>query len=237
MTKDELLTAIDSLRGILISVSTGGPRIQEVEARYTAAIRAVSEELAARGIANPIPYQSLWDWHGRWSLEDLKTYASRRTFVGQIINPLIDAVNAGAFATPFAPTGWERIDRTVQRARDQLVRATAEEEFQIIGLLCREVLISLGQQVWDAGRHPSLDGVTISDTDAKRQLEAYIAVELASGANEAVRKHARAALDLAVTLQHRRTANFRDAAMCLEATSSAVNLIAIVDGRRDGQPL
>jgi hypothetical protein len=34
-------------------------------------------------------------------------------------------------------------------------------------------------------------------------------------------------------LQHKRTASFRDAALCSEATTSVVNLIAIIAGRRD----
>jgi hypothetical protein len=81
--------------------------------------------------------------------------------------------------------------------------------------------------------HPTIDGVEPSDTDAKRMLEAYIMNELAGGRNEAARRHAKAALDLANDLQHRRTAGFRDAALCAEATSAVVNLLAIVSGRRD----
>jgi hypothetical protein len=42
-------------------------------------------------------------------------------------------------------------------------------------------------------------------------------------------------LDLANALQHRRTATFRDAAMCVEATTTVINVIAIVAGRRDPQ--
>jgi AbiV family abortive infection protein len=148
MTTDDLLASIDGLRSILISVSTGGPRIQEVEQRYIGILRSVSEELRARGISNPIAFQSLWDWHGRWSQDDLPTYASRRTFIGELFNPLIATITAGA-APAFEPTGWERIDRTVQRARDQLSAAKDEEQYQAIGLLGRETLISLGQQVWD----------------------------------------------------------------------------------------
>jgi hypothetical protein len=64
-------------------------------------------------------------------------------------------------------------------------------------------------------------------------LEAYIAVELGTNANEQARKHAKAALDLAVGLQHKRSATSRDAAMCLEATASVVRLVTIVEGRRD----
>jgi hypothetical protein len=94
-------------------------------------------------------------------------------------------------------------------------------------------LITLGQVVWVAERHPLVDGVIPSDTDAKRRLEAYIAVELGTNANEQARKHAKAALDLAVGLQHKRSATWRDAAMCLEATASVVRLVTIVEGRRD----
>jgi hypothetical protein len=64
-------------------------------------------------------------------------------------------------------------------------------------------------------------------------IEAYIAVELAGATNEASRKHARAAFDLANELQHRRTANFRLAALCAEATVAVINLVAIVSGQRD----
>jgi len=64
-------------------------------------------------------------------------------------------------------------------------------------------------------------------------LEAYIAAELQGGPHEESRKHARAALNLANALQHRRTATFRDAALCAEGAAAVVNTIAIVSGRRD----
>jgi hypothetical protein len=64
-------------------------------------------------------------------------------------------------------------------------------------------------------------------------LGAFIETELAGAAKEEIRKHAKAALGLAVALQHRRTADFRMAALCMEATASIVNIIAIVSGRRD----
>jgi hypothetical protein len=89
--------------------------------------------------------------------------------------------------------------------------------------------------VFDRARHPSLDNVEPGSTDAKRMLDAYIAVELGGGVNEEARRHARSALDFAIALQHRRTASFRDAALCAEATTAVINVIAIVAGRRDPQ--
>lgn len=52
------------------------------------------------------------------------------------------------------------------------------------------------------------------------------------GANEEARAHARAALRLALALQHKRTADFRIAALCAEATASVVNILAVLAGRR-----
>jgi len=64
-------------------------------------------------------------------------------------------------------------------------------------------------------------------------LGAFISTELAGGANEGVRRHAKAALTLVNELQHNRTATYRQAALCGEALTAVVNLLAIVSGRRD----
>ena len=43
-------------------------------------------------------------------------------------------------------------------------------------------------------------------------------------------------MQFAAALQHRRTAMFKDAALCVEATTAVVNVIAIVAGRCNPQP-
>lgn len=114
-----------------------------------------------------------------------------------------------------------------------MASAQTEEQCQALGLLAREALISAAQMVFDPAVHSTHDGVAPSPTDAKRMLDAFIAYELAGGANEEARRHARSTLDFAVALQHRRTASFRDAALCVEATIAAVGIAAILAGRRD----
>ncbi len=126
-------------------------------------------------------------------------------------------------------TGWERLDRTITEAERLLGVATTEEQFQSIGFMCREALISLAQEVFDKDKYPSIDGTVISDSDAKRMLEAYFAVELSGDSNEFARKLSRAALDQANKVQHRRTAGFKDAAFCLNATIFLTKAILIVN--------
>ncbi len=154
--------------------------------------------------------------------------------MGELINPLVARIRTGR-PEDLQPTGWQRVDRAVGEARDRLASAKNAEQFQAVGLVCREIHISLAQAVYSPEKHPPLDGVEPSKTDAKRMLEAYIGVELGGSVNEEARKHTRSALDLANALQHRRGATFREAALCVEATTTVTNVIAIVAGRRDPQ--
>lgn len=237
VTDDELVSDIEAQRSLMAGVATGGPRIQEVNGQYLTRRERIAAELRRRGLEDPNPHGDLWAWYGRWSSGDMGSWASRRAHLSEMYQPLIDQIRSGPSATGAAvfeePTGWPRVDRGIYELRRRLEQAQTEEQYQAVGLLCRETLISVAQVVYDQQRHSSTDDVSPSGTDAKRMLDAYIAVELAGGPNEAVRGHARAALTLAVALQHHRTATYRQAALCTEATTSVVNLVAIISGRRD----
>ena len=237
MTDEELIEEIEAQRDLMISVSTGGSRIQEVNDEYKARRQRIQEGIEALGLNDPNPYSDLWRWYSKWSGGDLPTYQSRRSYLSELYAPLIERIRQGFShwdSEVFEePTGWVRVDRGLGEVRVRLEQATTEEQFQTLGLLCREVLISLAQTVYDPVRHPTLDETVPSETDAKRMLEGYIAKELAGPSHEVARRHARACLALANDLQHRRTATFREAALCAQATSSVVNLIAIISGRRD----
>jgi hypothetical protein len=199
----------DFLRFLL---ETMHPVVRPDPSEARALANAYNQELAADG----------------WELAEVKQISGR---------PVFGARRAGTRVEVFdEPTGWQKVDRQLQEVRLRLEGAEAEEQYQAVGLLCREVLISVAQESYDRARHASLDGVQPSSTDAKRMLEAVFEAELQGNANEEARAHAKAAVHLAVALQHKRTADFRTAAMCAEATASVVNLLAVLSGRR-GRPL
>jgi AbiJ N-terminal domain 3 len=158
-----------------------------------------------------------------WQLVEGKPISGKPTFVAQF---------AGRVAVFEEPTGWQKVDRQLQEMKLRLDSAETEEQWQGVGLLCREVLISVAQEVYDPARHPPIDNVTPSDTDAKRMLEAIFEIELKGSTNDQARAHAKAAVNLALALQHKRTSDFRTAALCAEGTWSVVNMLAIVAGRR-----
>jgi hypothetical protein len=160
-----------------------------------------------------------------WRLVEMKRLSGRPVYGPERLGERASIVEE--------PTGWPKVDRQIQQARVTLRQADSEEQYQSVGLLCREVLISVAQATYVRERYPPLDGVEPSEADASRMIEAIIAVELSGSANEEARAHAKAALKLALALQHKRTADVRTAALCSEATFSVVNILAILTGRRE----
>lgn len=159
-----------------------------------------------------------------WLLVQTTQLSGRPVFVAQV---------AGRRQAPFEePTGWVKVDRQLNEVRQHLRLAATEEQFQGVGLLCRETIISVCQEVYDPARHSLDDSKVPTDTDAKRMLDAFLRVELPGQSNEELRAHAKAAFRLALALQHKRTAEFQMAALCAEATMSVVNILTILVGRR-----
>ena len=134
-------------------------------------------------------------------------------------------------------TGWDKVDRHLKAAQERLKDAAFEEDFQQVGLLCREATISAAQAIFDPARHQTLDGVKASPTDAKRMLEAVIAVHLSGEGNEEARAFVKAAVRLALALQHDRAADKRKATLCYESTATVVRLAAVlVEPSAEGPP-
>jgi len=231
-----LIQEIDLQKALMIAVATGGPRIQDVNQEYIQRRFKIKEQLESIGMDDPNPYSDLWAWYGRWSSGDLPRYQNRRDFVRELYQSLIEKLFMKerdiTVITPPEPTGWEAVDRQMDKIMDALEAAQHEEDFQTIGLLCREVMISLAQEVFDPERHKILDGTSPSKTDAYRMIEAYIATELEGSTFETMRSFSKAALKLANELQHKRTAAYRDAVLSAEATRALVTVIAVLSGKR-----
>lgn len=233
-SKNDLLQDVEFLKNTMISVSTGGQRIQEINEEYKAKFNAVNKALQRLGFQNPNQFKDLWDWYGKWS-SDFSTYRERRAFIRELYSSLVETLMETEEAESISVTvdlkGWERLERSVQEIRKRQSEASKEEQFQVIGLLCRETIITLAQSVFIEEKHPILDETKVSKTDAKRMLEAYIAVELSGSSNKILRQYARSTLDLANALTHKRTATKKDASLCSIATLSLINFIGTIEGR------
>ncbi len=233
-TKEKILGDIEYLKTTMISVATGGYRIQEVNNDYKTKYLNMDKILKMLNISNPNPFKDLWDWYRKWKAA-FSTYKKRRAFIRELYSNLIQLIEETnepeVISITVDLTGWERIERSILEINNRHNEAKKEEQFQVVGLLCRETIITLAQSVYLPEKHPILDGTKISSTDAKRMLDAYIAVELSGSSNEKLRRYAKTTLDLANELTHKRTATKRDSSLTTVATLSLVNFIGTIEGR------
>ena len=192
-----LIQELDKLQDILVAVSTGGPRIKEKNPEYREGYARLTEQLKALGIHNPIPHADLWHWYGKWA-RDLPTYKLRREYIRDLCEPLRRRLLEGPSSSrDTEPTGWTLVDRQLLEVRARLESASTEEQFQGVGHLCREALISLAATVFDPHNYPPLDVEQMSPTDVKRVLESYLAIKMEGESNSRARKYVRASFDLA----------------------------------------
>ncbi len=174
MTND-LIKKINFQKNIMTSVSTGGQRIQDVNNEYKRVYREVAIELERLGLKNPNTYSDLWEWYGKWSSGEMPQYRDRRAYLIELFKAILNQLenhNNGE-ELEIELIGWDRIERSVGEIRLRLGEAKNEEQFQAVGLICRETIISLAQEVYVKEKHSPNDGIEPSDTDAKKMLDSY----------------------------------------------------------------
>lgn len=235
-SKEHLLEEANWLERCLADLATGRTQVSSTGLEYKRRLGSFEDALVRQEISNPIPSDDLPLWSARLRAGEFPTRQSWREYISRLFEPVKDQLRTETSLRDTSmrkgTTGWSLVRRQLRKTQSQLRGANHEEDFQVVGLLCRETIISTAQTVYHPDRHPSQDGTRTSTTDAKRMLDDYIAVELGGASNKAARKHARAALDLANSLQHQRTADYRTAALCASATESAARVIAIIAGAR-----
>lgn len=81
----------------------------------------------------------------------LETYYGL-SFIPSIIDMLDEAIGVLEANEPqqiIELTGWTRVDRNIDKIVKALAQANNEEDYQTVGLLCREAITSLAQAVYD----------------------------------------------------------------------------------------
>jgi hypothetical protein len=77
---EALLKDIETQKSLMISVSTGGQRIQEVNEEYKNRREEILTQLRTLDIDDPNNYSDLWAWYGKWSDGSLPSYSSAKYF-------------------------------------------------------------------------------------------------------------------------------------------------------------
>ena len=126
---------------------------------------------------------------------------------------------------------WKTIEEAQREIAGLAQSATSDDDVRTVGLRCRELIISLAQEVFDAAHHLPAGSAAPSDTDSKAMLDAYLGSELHGSSHEDARRYVRATLQLANAVTHKRPADDFDAGLAAVATDSLVGLIRYIAGR------
>ena len=224
--KTKILADLDELKSLLISVSTGGPKINTVNGEYQLLRAQLATSLKPFGVDISKIYTDLWAWYSVWST-NLPNYQGRRDHVTSLINEVTEAVKSLVEdnLNEVEETGWAKVDRGIREIKIRFREASTEEQFNAVGVLCRETLTNVAQAVFDPEIHAKYSDIPPSPTDSKRMIDCYFSHELSGNDNENLRRFAKNAINLANELTHRRTINRRDASICVNATFSTINII------------
>ncbi len=121
---------------------------------------------------------------------------------------------------------WHRVDQNLHSLRRQLQVAKTEKDFQTVGVLSRETIISLGQAVLNESLNEK--PLAVSKTDAEQILSKYFELRCPGSSNAGLRTYCKSCLKLANALVHIRNASYTEAEICTEACAHLVMLVRIL---------
>lgn len=236
---------VDQLTALMVSVSTGGPRLDDVNGDYRREYRALAAVLKRLGITNPNPFSDLWRWHGRWSNGTLPTYASRRSFIAELYEPVRETLDDRAdksheLAAPVddGPTGWAEVDAKLGKLRRRMRDATDSDDFKAVALQCVSVLEALGRACFDAQRHLPPGETTPHPNDAKARIGHFVSTVAEDKRFDDVETIGRAAWRQAQGVKHRSQPTRADAGIAADACVLFVAMIRrLADEERGAAPV
>jgi len=235
--KTSIISKISREKDLLTKVATGLNKIQEINSLYIEEHKQLNSLLQKMCLEPVNNYNDLWDWYNDYNNRELKTYQSRRAFIKELYNPLIEVIENSEESVkqyvPYEPTGWDKLDDGIVRMKEVLINSKTTYDYQSVGMFGRELLITLAQCVYDETKCNPVDDVVIGKTDSKRMLESYINYCMKEKSNSRIKSYIKSAINFSSELTHDRTADYMSAELCYTATITTVNLIRIINKYSD----
>lgn len=205
-TPQGLLEMLDAQAADLVSVATGGPKIEHVNARYVRRKKKLDRALRERGIARPFPFDDLWAWHGHYS-QHLPTWAQRRKHIAGLAAPAREALEAVISGVqvhdPGSPreVSWADLDTRVDGVVTEFRDAKTRDDLQDVGRRCREVLIDAAKLLADPALVPEGHEAP-KEADAKAWFEILLKTRAGGSSHRELRAFIPVAWNLAQKVTH-----------------------------------
>jgi len=230
--KESVIKKLNEESELLTKSCTGQTKINNVNTQYQDIHMDLVNILKQLCIEHVNPFKSLWEWYGYYNKNNLSSYQSRRDFIKQMYDPLINIINDSDDSitqmTQYIPTGWKKVDETALRMKEVLINPSITTDYQAVGLFGRDCLLSLALVVIEKDKHPSIDDTNIQSEDAKRMLVDYIQHCQNQNVNSNAIKIAKESVKLSNRLTHNRTATSIEAELCYSAVISTIDIIRIL---------
>jgi hypothetical protein len=213
---------VEAQAALLISVATGGPRIERVESTYRERDAMLRTALRRWGVKMPFPWRSLWDWQGFWSGK-FAHYFERRAYIRGLADKAIGDLEAnqvgGVIETADTGKRVESVAARLEEVKARLATAQTLDDFQDLGRRAREILIAAVDEVF----HPDMvpfDEQQPKKADAKARFDLILDALFVGSARAETRNFMRAAWDLAMKTTH--AGSVKRLAACRQDTVGAV---------------
>lgn len=123
-------------------------------------------------------------------------------------------------------TGWPRVDEEISELRRHFETASTQQDYSNVGNDCVSLMEALSATVYDHNCHQRSDDAEPPVSSTKIRLERYIEVELVGPDNAELRKLARATIEVAQAVKHRRTTISRtEAGIAADAVILLANML------------
>ncbi len=211
MTNDDMRDALLALRAVVDRVGVEGfdPPFRDFTTFKTYWIRkgaAGSGGYQARRNLLADLFDSLHD-----ALADLETHALAATLVEPV--------------STHSRTGWSAVDTEISELRRHFRSARTPQDYRAVGNDCVAVTEALGRQVYQPALHLRPGETEPPAANTKQRLERFVEDAVPGADNAAVRKLARAVIELSQQIKHSSAPTRLEAGICADAVIQLANML------------
>lgn len=219
--------------------TSGDPEMTEQGIREALlALRAVVDRL---GIADfEVPFRDFGTFRSWWLKNDAYgSWQSRRDLLSGIFDSLHDRLAdmeqqalTSSLVDPISPharTGWSTVDTEISELRRHFLSARTPQDYRNVGQDCVAVTEALSRQVYDPERHLREGEEEPPVANTKQRLDRFVEDAAPGSDNAALRKLARAVIELTQHVKHSTTPTRREAGIAADAVIQLANLLRRLD--------
>lgn len=190
ISQDDSVLVLRALKAVLtrLGITTFDPPFRDFNTFY--------KHWRTKGAVGPGGWQARRDILDKY-FEPLHTLLDERE-AGSITSTLAAAIS------PRRVTGWPRVDEEISELRRHFESASTQQDYSNVGNDCVAILEALSATVYDHSRHQRGNDAEPPVASTKARLDRYVEVEFAGAENAELRKLARATIELAQAVKHRR---------------------------------